>query len=160
MIATNCEEEQTDELEAVVQSGVEAVLLVALIGADAVEGQRIMSSTIDRIIAQRIRRDVQGMHAYAVQDSRGMVKLDAMENPQRLPPELRQALGQRLAEVPLNRYPAGRVEDLREALRAHAQVPEGCDLMLGNGSDELISLVTMACDRPGASVLAPVPAAA
>ena len=30
---------------------------------------------------QRIRQDVQSMHAYAIQDSVGMVKLDAMENP-------------------------------------------------------------------------------
>ena len=30
-------------------------------------------------------------------------------------------------------------------------------LMLGNGSDELISLLSMACDVPGACVLAPVP---
>jgi histidinol-phosphate aminotransferase len=29
------------------------------------------------------------MHAYAIQDARGMVKLDAMENPHRLPLELR-----------------------------------------------------------------------
>jgi histidinol-phosphate aminotransferase len=29
--------------------------------------------------------------------------------------------------------------------------------MLGNGSDELISLLALACDLPGASVLAPVP---
>jgi histidinol-phosphate aminotransferase len=29
--------------------------------------------------------------------------------------------------------------------------------MLGNGSDELISLVAMACDVPGASILAPLP---
>jgi histidinol-phosphate aminotransferase len=29
--------------------------------------------------------------------------------------------------------------------------------MLGNGSDELISLLAMACDVPGASILAPVP---
>ena len=35
-----------------------------------------------------IRQDVQSMHAYAIQDSAGMVKLDAMENPHRLPPEL------------------------------------------------------------------------
>jgi histidinol-phosphate aminotransferase len=28
------------------------------------------------------------MHAYAIQDSRGLTKLDAMENPFRLPPEL------------------------------------------------------------------------
>jgi histidinol-phosphate aminotransferase len=36
-------------------------------------------------------------------------------------------------------------------------MPEGCDIMLGNGSDELISLVTLAADVPGGVVLAPVP---
>jgi histidinol-phosphate aminotransferase len=36
-------------------------------------------------------------------------------------------------------------------------MPEGFDLMLGNGSDELISLLAMACDVPGASILAPLP---
>ncbi|MFS2054040.1 hypothetical protein ACEN8K_34965, partial [Variovorax sp. CT11-76] len=37
---------------------------------------------------QRIRADVRAMHAYAVQDARGLVKLDAMENPFGLPPAL------------------------------------------------------------------------
>mgnify|MGYP006913948504 CR=1 FL=1 len=37
-------------------------------------------------LASRVfRADVQSMHAYAIQDSVGMVKLDAMENPHRLP---------------------------------------------------------------------------
>ena len=36
-------------------------------------------------------------------------------------------------------------------------MPEGFALMLGNGSDELISLLAMACDLPGAAILAPVP---
>ena len=36
-------------------------------------------------------------------------------------------------------------------------MPEGFDIMLGNGSDELISLLALACDIPGASILAPVP---
>jgi histidinol-phosphate aminotransferase len=36
-------------------------------------------------------------------------------------------------------------------------VPAGCDVLLGNGSDELISIVSMALSRPGASVLAPAP---
>ena len=35
-----------------------------------------------------IRQDVQSMHAYAIQHSDGMVKLDAMENPFSLSPEL------------------------------------------------------------------------
>jgi histidinol-phosphate aminotransferase len=113
--------------------------------------------TVADLIARHIRRDVAGMHAYAVQDSHGLLKLDAMENPHRLPVALQQELGQRLGALALNRYPAGRVDDLRSALMVHAQVPEGFDLMLGNGSDELISMLAMACDRPDACILAPVP---
>ncbi|MBU3737772.1 MAG: histidinol-phosphate transaminase [Rhodoferax sp.] len=103
------------------------------------------------------RQDVQGMHAYAIQDSVGMVKLDAMENPFPLPPALQSALGQRLGALAVNRYPGARVADLQAALARHAGLPAGCALMLGNGSDELISLLALACARPGASVLAPVP---
>ncbi|PUE12092.1 histidinol-phosphate transaminase [Limnohabitans sp. T6-20] len=108
-------------------------------------------------LMQRIRQDVQSMHAYAIQDSVGMVKLDAMENPHRLPADLQKALGERLGALALNRYPDGRVNDLRTALAEHAGMPEGFDIMLGNGSDELISLLAMACDVPGASILAPLP---
>ncbi|MES2938407.1 MAG: histidinol-phosphate transaminase [Pseudomonadota bacterium] len=116
-----------------------------------------MSNRLDTLIATRIRQDVKSMHAYAIQDARGMIKLDAMENPHRLPPELRRALGERLAEVALNRYPGERVQVLRDALAKHARMPAGFGLMLGNGSDELISLLAMACDLPGASILAPLP---
>jgi len=105
----------------------------------------------------RIRQDVQAMHAYAVQDSAGMVKLDAMENPHRLPADLQAELGRRLGALALNRYPNSRVDDLRGVLADYAQMPDGFDLMLGNGSDELISLLAMACDVPGATILSPVP---
>lgn len=97
------------------------------------------------------------MHAYAVQQSAGLVKLDAMENPYSLPPQLQDQLGQRLGRLALNRYPDARVNDLRDALAAYADMPAGYALMLGNGSDELISLLAMACDVPGACVLAPEP---
>ncbi len=103
------------------------------------------------------RADVQSMHAYAVQPSAGLLKLDAMENPYQLPPDLQMRLGQRLGALALNRYPGDRVNDLRAALAVHAGMPQGFDIMLGNGSDELISLLAMACDVPGASILAPVP---
>ena len=65
------------------------------------------------------------MHAYAIQDTVGMVKLDAMENPHRLPPELQAELGARLGALALNRYPDGRVNDLRHALAAYADMPAG-----------------------------------
>ena len=67
-----------------------------------------MNPTLTDRIARTLRQDVQSMHAYAVQPSDGMVKLDTMENPHRLPQAMRQALGERLAQVALNRYPAGR----------------------------------------------------
>ncbi|MBH9579016.1 histidinol-phosphate transaminase [Inhella proteolytica] len=104
-----------------------------------------------------IRPDIQNLHAYAVQPSTGFIKLDVMENPHRLPPDLQAELGARLSAVALNRYPAERLDDLRAALARHAGLPEGCALMLGNGSDELISLLTQAIARPGAVVLAPQP---
>lgn len=109
------------------------------------------------VASQVIRPEVLAMQAYAVQDSTGMLKLDAMENPHRLSPALQAQLGERLGVLALNRYPDGRVNDLRSALASYAQMPDGFDIMLGNGSDELISLLAMACDVPGASILAPVP---
>jgi len=112
---------------------------------------------LDDRLQQRIRQDVRGMHAYAVQDATGLIKLDAMENPYGLPPALQAELGQRLGRLALNRYPGARIHDLREALARHAGMPEGHALMLGNGSDELIALLALACDVPGASVLAPEP---
>lgn len=125
--------------------------------------QDMTDSTIQALIARRIRPDVQAMHAYVVQDSAGMVKLDAMENPHRLPAALQAALGQRLGAVALNRYPGERVNDLRQALAAEVNLPEGYGIVLGNGSDELISLLAMVCDVPAVpgqarpAVLAPVP---
>ena len=108
-----------------------------------------------------IRTDVQGMHAYAVQDSRGMIKLDAMENPFTLDAGLQANLGVALGQVAINRYPALRVEDLKQALKSYVAIPAGYELMLGNGSDELISLLAMACltakDKPKNTILAPLP---
>ena len=106
---------------------------------------------------QNIRQDIQSMHAYAIQNSAGMVKLDAMENPFSLSLELQKALGERLGAVAINRYPGARIEDLKQALAQYVNLPDGCALMLGNGSDELISLLAMGCDVPGASILAPLP---
>jgi histidinol-phosphate aminotransferase len=104
-----------------------------------------------------IRPDIQGLHAYAVQPSAGYVKVDTMENPSRLPDALQQALGERLGRVAINRYPAERCDDLKAALAAHAGLPEGCALMLGNGSDELITLLSLACAVPGAVFMSPLP---
>ena len=116
-----------------------------------------MTDLLTATMARVVRADIQGLHAYAVQPSAGLVKVDTMENPHPLPPALQQALGERLGRVAIHRYPAERGDDLKAALAAHAGLPAGCSLMLGNGSDELITLLSMACALPGAVFMSPLP---
>jgi len=104
-----------------------------------------------------IRQDVQSMHGYAIQPSAGLVKLDAMENPFPLPQALQRELGERLGRVAINRYPTQCAADVMAALTSYVKPPPGTRLMLGNGSDELISLLALACDVPGNTILAPLP---
>ena len=115
-----------------------------------------MTSLAERI-QHTIRQDVHSMHAYAIQPSAGLIKLDAMENPFSLPLALQAELGARLGRVAINRYPVQSSSDLIAALAVTFEMPAGVRLMLGNGSDELIDLLSVACDVPGAVVLAPVP---
>ncbi len=115
-----------------------------------------MTTLADRI-QRNIRSDIQGAAGYAIQPSAGLVKLDAMENPFALPAALQHALGERLARVAINRYPQGKPA-LAQRLAVQFQVPAGCRVIVGNGSDELIDILSLACAKPGASILAPVPA--
>ncbi len=115
-----------------------------------------MTSLAERIRAT-LRQDVASMHGYAIQPSAGLVKLDAMENPFGLPPELQRELGERLGRVAINRYPVQCAADVVAALATFVGLPAGCRLMLGNGSDELIDMLSVACDVPGATILAPLP---
>jgi len=119
--------------------------------------ERMTTPSAELPALARIRDDVRAMQAYVVADATGYLKMDAMENPFGLPPALQAALGQRLGQLALNRYPGTRQNDLKAALAAYAGAPAGSAVLLGNGSDELISLVALACARAQATVLAPVP---
>ena len=114
-------------------------------------------STLDDRIRQTIRQDVKSMQAYAIQDSRGLIKLDAMENPFRLSEALQRELAERLGRVAINRYPVQSTAAVVAALSRYVALPAGCKIILGNGSDELIDMLSVACDIPGATILAPLP---
>ena len=113
------------------------------------------------LIENIIRPDIRALSAYHVGASEGFLKLDAMENPYELPEALRAELGRRLGKVALNRYPIPSYLSLKAAICEKMGVPAGFDVMLGNGSDELISLISVACARRDlgapATVMAPVP---
>jgi len=100
-----------------------------------------------------IRDDIRALSAYHVPDSTGMVKLDAMENPYRLPAELRARLARLIEDALLNRYPDSGAGALKARLRDSFAVPAGATLLLGNGSDEIIQMLVLAAARPGAVVL-------
>ncbi|RYE83673.1 MAG: aminotransferase class I/II-fold pyridoxal phosphate-dependent enzyme, partial [Hyphomicrobiales bacterium] len=117
-------------------------------------------TAIDKLIENTIRADVRSIASYHVPDASGYIKLDAMENPYELPQELRAELGQRLADAALNRYPVASYATLKQKICAGLGVPSGYDVLLGNGSDELISIMAMAVahqDRR-AVIMAPTPA--
>ncbi|WDZ95497.1 histidinol-phosphate transaminase [Herbaspirillum sp. WKF16] len=115
------------------------------------------AASCEELIAGVIRPLVRGWQAYHVPPAEGMVKLDAMENPHTLPPELHAQLARRLAAAELNRYPVPSYTRLKQEICARLGVPEGYDVLLGNGSDELIAILSAACAVPGRKVLAPEP---
>jgi histidinol-phosphate aminotransferase len=105
-----------------------------------------------------IRSEILALKAYHVPDAAGLVKLDAMENPYRLPEPVRGELGAVAGEAEINRYPDPGAQRLKARLRAVLGVPESAALLLGNGSDEIIQMLTLAVARPGAVVLGVEPA--
>jgi histidinol-phosphate aminotransferase len=107
--------------------------------------------------ADIVRPEILALKAYHVAEAEGMVKLDAMENPYPLPEQTRRELGDYLSRVDLNRYPEPTGKKLRELLARKMNVPAGMEVLLGNGSDDLIQIVTFACARPGAAMMFPSP---
>ncbi|MCC6534042.1 MAG: histidinol-phosphate transaminase [Burkholderiales bacterium] len=115
--------------------------------------ERVSPADLDARIARVVRDDIRALAGYRVADASGMIKLDAMENPFGLPGDVRSGLGTLAAAQALNRYPDPEARALKRVLRKTMQVPPGMELLLGNGSDEIIQLLALACARPGASML-------
>jgi len=104
-----------------------------------------------------LRKEVLDLHAYHVPDSSGYIKLDAMENPYLVPPGLRGEIAEAVAAAAINRYPDPTAASLKEKIRAVTGLPKAMEILLGNGSDELIQLLAMAVNKPGAVLLSVEP---
>ena len=94
---------------------------------------------------------------YAFEDVSGLIKLDAMENPYAFPSELKHSWLERLSAVEINRYPDPHASELKVALHRQLDLPAQANIVVGNGSDELIHMLCLAFNRPGAKVLTPAP---
>ena len=111
-------------------------------------------SSASSLASKLLRREILDLHAYHVPDSAGYIKLDAMENPYSVPPALRGEIVHMVAAAAINRYPDPAAASLKEKIRGVLGLPDGMEVLLGNGSDELIQLLAMALNKPGATLLA------
>ncbi len=100
-----------------------------------------------------MRKEVLDLHAYHVPDSRGLIKLDAMENPYALPLPLRKEIATIVGNAAINRYPDPNPAALKEEICNTLGLPPDMEVLLGNGSDELIQLLALAMNKPGAAMM-------
>ncbi len=105
------------------------------------------------LISDWVQPQIRQLSAYRVADASGMIKLDAMENPYDMPETLKEAWQQQLGDVALNRYPDPSASQLKQQIRTAYDISPDAEIMLGNGSDELIQIIAMAVNKPQASIM-------
>ena len=113
--------------------------------------------TDNKLINQWIRPEIRALSAYHVPDPGNMIKLDAMENPYTWPQAMIEEWQLVLRDTALNRYPDPGSRLLQQEIRSAFNVPDNMDLLLGNGSDEIIQIIAMAVASPDRVILAPEP---
>jgi len=106
-------------------------------------------------VTRIIKSEVLGQEAYQIDERVCRVKLDANENPYKLPEDLSLRLFEYLRTFPLNRYPAPGSPDLRRRFAEKFGIGEDM-IIIGNGLDELIQILLTALPSSG-SVLIPSP---
>ena len=98
-------------------------------------------------IEQWLRSDIKNINAYHVPDSKNLLKLDAMESPFGVPIDLKKDFLDYIDKAEVNRYPDATSTQLKDTLRNLMEVPKEFEILLGNGSDELIQLLALACNE-------------
>ncbi|MDA7438294.1 histidinol-phosphate transaminase [Candidatus Pseudothioglobus singularis] len=98
-------------------------------------------------IEQWLRSDIKNIDAYHVPVSKDMIKLDAMESPFGVPDDLKVEFLKCIEQSEVNRYPEADPSPLKDTLRSLMDIPDEFGILLGNGSDELIQLLALACSK-------------
>jgi len=92
-----------------------------------------------------LRKDIQSISAYHVPNSDNFLKLDAMESPFVPNQDFQNEFTDFLSKVEINRYPNPTADEVEQSLRNLMGVDDSYGVLLGNGSDELIQILAMAC---------------
>jgi histidinol-phosphate aminotransferase len=108
-------------------------------------------------VQEVIRADIRALSAYHVQKPGDMIKLDANESPYGLSDAARAQVAAAVAGVSVNRYPDGGGDAVKAALRRALDLGDDSGIVLGNGADELLQMLTTVVAQPGAVIMAPEP---
>jgi len=108
-------------------------------------------------VGATVRPEVRALSPYHVAKADGVIKLDANESPYALPEPLRAELAAATSAVALNRYPDGPGDGVKARIRAAHALPDDAGVVLGNGSDELLQIITTTVAAAGATIVAPEP---
>ncbi|KZY59159.1 histidinol-phosphate aminotransferase [Oleiphilus sp. HI0071] len=119
-----------------------------------------LSFNADALAESLVREEIKAMHSYHVPDSSGFLKLDAMENPNPWPGTLEQEWLEKMKRVDVNRYPDPSCKELKAGIRAllnldalEASSDAEFEILLGNGSDEIIQILAMALSSQDRGIL-------
>jgi len=104
-------------------------------------------------ITKLIKPQVSKLAAYHIDETPCRIKLDAMENPFSLPALVRRDIAKAVDSASINRYPDPSSKELKKAIAALWGM-KPANMILGNGSDELIQAILLAFGGP---TLIPVP---
>lgn len=110
-------------------------------------------SSRSKDITGLIRPQVRKLTAYHVDETPVRIKLDAMENPFPLPGSIRRELASAVKNARINLYPDPSAKAVKKSVAALWGMKPG-QMVLGNGSDELIQAIILAFGGP---VLVPTP---
>ncbi|RMH80646.1 MAG: histidinol-phosphate transaminase [Acidobacteria bacterium] len=99
---------------------------------------------------------IKSLSAYKTERTSARVKLSSNELSIEFPGDVRKRIAEVLSELPFNRYPDPQVQELKEVVAQRFGVRTE-NLMLGNGSDELIYYLSVAIGDQNRGIFYPVP---
>jgi len=104
-------------------------------------------------ITSLIQPAVRKLKGYSIDETPYRIKMDAMENPFPMPPEIQREIIDSIGTALINRYPDPSAAKLKESIADLWGIGTK-RMILGNGSDELIQAIILAFGGP---VLIPTP---
>lgn len=108
-------------------------------------------------IRATVRPEVQAMRAYPVTPPWTGIKIELMEDnhldSKQSAPALRAALAKAVSEAAFNRYPDPSAPELKAKLREKLGIAAHHGIILGSGSDEIITMISMTTIAGGGTVL-------